>query len=126
MGLHLKFARFAAVGAVATAIQYAILVALVQGFRAEPTPASTVGYLVSVVFNYFANRRWTFRSERAHARAAPRFFLVQGVGLVLNGALLYLGAEVLGVNYLLAQVCATAVVLVWNFFSHLLWSFAER
>ena len=126
MELHRKFARFAGVGAVATAIQYAILVALVQGLGAEPTPASTLGFAVSVVFNYFANRRWTFRSERAHASAAPRFFLVQGVGLGLNGLLVYLGAEVLGVNYLLAQVAATGVVLVWNFFSHLLWSFSER
>lgn len=124
MALHLKFARFAGVGIVATAIQYVILVALVQGIGAEPTPASTLGFAVSVVFNYFANRRWTFRSGRAHARAAPRFFLVQSVGLCLNGLLLYLGAEVLGVNYLLAQLFATAVVLVWNFFAHLLWSFA--
>jgi putative flippase GtrA len=101
-----------------------ILVALVQGIGAQPTPASTLGFAISVVFNYFANRRWTFRSGRAHARAAPRFFLVQSVGLCLNGLLLYLGAEVLGVNYLLAQLFATAVVLVWNFFAHLLWSFA--
>ena len=124
MGLHFKFARFAGVGIVATAIQYAILVALVQGFGAEPTPASTLGFAVSVVFNYFANRRWTFRSARAHARAAPRFFVVQFFGLCLNGLLLYLGAEILGVNYLLAQLFATAVVLVSNFSAHLLWSFA--
>jgi len=122
-GEHFKrFVRFALVGGVATAIQYAILVLLVRGCGVAPTPASSVGFGLSAVANYFLNYRFTFRSNRPHGPAAAKFALLAVTGLVINAAIMHLivGA---GVHYLLAQVCATAVVLFWNFIGNSLWTF---
>ena len=117
-----RFVRFATVGGVATAIQYALLVLLVRGFGMAPTPASSIGFVLSAGVNYLLNYRFTFRSDRPHASAAGKFALLAGAGLLINAAImrLMIGA---GVHYLIAQVCATGVVLFWNFVGNSLWTF---
>jgi putative flippase GtrA len=117
-----RFARFALVGAVATAIQYALLILLVRGLHLPPTPASSIGFVVSAAANYLLNYHFTFESERPHGPAAARFALLAGAGLLLNAIIMHVlvGA---GVHYLIAQVCATAVVLLWNFIGNSLWTF---
>ena len=117
-----RFVRFAVVGGIATAIQYAILILLVRGFGMAPTPASSIGFVLSAVVNYLLNYRFTFQSNRPHAPAAAKFALLAGAGLLINAAIMHLMVAA-GVHYLLAQVCATAVVLFWNFIGNTLWTF---
>jgi len=110
------------VGGVATAMQYALLILLVRAFDMAPTPASSIGFVLSAGVNYLLNYRFTFRSDRPHAPAAAKFGLLAGAGLLINAAImrLMIGA---GVHYLIAQACATAVVLVWNFVGNSIWTF---
>lgn len=117
-----RFVRFALVGAVATAIQYALLILLVRGWQLPPTPASSIGFVVSAVANYLLNYHFTFESERPHGPAATKFALLAGAGLAINAIIMHVlvGA---GVHYLIAQVCASAVVLLWNFIGNSLWTF---
>jgi putative flippase GtrA len=117
-----RFVRFALVGAVATAIQYALLILLVRGFHLPPTPASSIGFVVSAVANYLLNYRFTFESEHPHGPAATKFALLAGAGLAINAIIMHVlvGTHV---HYLIAQVCATAVVLFWNFIGNSLWTF---
>lgn len=118
----IRFVRFTAVGGVATAIQYALLVLLVRGFGMAPTPASSIGFVLSAGVNYLLNYRFTFHSDRPHGPAAARFGLLAGTGLLINAAIMHLMIGV-GVQYLIAQACATAVVLFWNFIGNSLWTF---
>lgn len=120
-----RFLRFALVGAVATAIQYAMLIALVQARLTGPTLASCIGFVISAGANYSLNYRFTFRSRNSHAPAIVKFLLLAGAGLLLNAGLMRL-LTVMGWNYILAQVCATGVVLLWNFLGNSLWTFSER
>lgn len=117
-----RFVRFVIVGGVATAIQYALLILLVRGFGVAPTPASSLGFVLSAVVNYFLNYRFTFQSDRPHAPAMAKFGLLAGVGLLINAAIMYLMIAA-GAHYLLAQVCATGVVLFWNFLGNSFWTF---
>ncbi len=122
-GAHLsRFVRFALVGGVATAIQYALLILLVRAFGMAPTPASSIGFVLSAVVNYLLNYRFTFQSNRPHAAAMAKFGLLAGAGLLINAAIMHVMVAA-GVHYLLAQVCATAVVLFWNFIGNSLWTF---
>lgn len=117
-----RFVRFTVVGGIATAIQYAILVLLVRGFGMAPTAASSIGFALSAVANYLLNYRFTFRSNRPHAPAAAKFGLLAGAGLLINAGIMH-WLVAARVEYLLAQVCATAVVLVWNFIGNSVWTF---
>jgi len=117
-----RLLRFMLVGGVATGLQYVILIALVRGVGVWPTVASGIGFVISAVANYLLNYHFTFRSDRPHAPAVAKFMTLVAVGLGINTVLmqLLLGA---GWYYLLAQVCATEVVLVWNFFGNSVWTF---
>lgn len=117
-----RLVRFALVGALATGIQYAILVLLVRGFSVAPTPASCAGFVLSAIVNYHLNYRFTFRSRRPHGPAAARFGLLAGAGLLINAGIMH-GLVAAGAHYLLAQAGATAVVLLWNFAGNSLWTF---
>ena len=120
-----RFVQFALVGAAATGIQYLILIALVRAAGLSPPLASSLGFVVSAGGNYWLNYRFTFRSDRAHGPAIARFALLAGIGLLMNAGLMKL-LTAAGWHYLLAQIAATAVVLLWNFLGNSLWTFGGR
>lgn len=118
-----QFGRFLLVGGVATATHYCVLVLAVELFDTRPVFASGVGFLAGAIVNYLLNRHFTFRSDALHSAALPRFFVIAGVGLALNQGLMHVLSTRLGWPYLLAQVVATGLVLLWNFAGNSLWTF---
>jgi putative flippase GtrA len=118
-----QFFTFAAVGAVGTALHYAILFGCVSGFGWAPEPATALGALAGAGANYLLNRRFTFESARGHASAFPRFLLVAGAGMAANVALVALATRAIGWPLLPAQVAATIVVLIGGFFANRAWTF---
>ena len=117
------FSRFALVGGIATAAQYLILIALVDLLGWGAVFASALGYAASTLLNYALNRSFTFASQRAHLAALPRFLLVAASGLAMNTGLMWVFTVGAGLYYLLAQVLATGIVLVWNFVLNSHWTF---
>jgi putative flippase GtrA len=111
------------VGGVATATQYAVLVGMVRILGANPVFASSCGYVISALLNYYLNHRLTFRSAQSHGRALPRFAVIAGVGLMINSTIVWVLSERLSIPYLAAQIIATAVVLMWNFSANRKWTF---
>ncbi|MEZ5594753.1 MAG: GtrA family protein [Gammaproteobacteria bacterium] len=117
------FSKFLLAGALATLLQYSLLISMVQLLNTDPVLASVLAYSLSAVVNYHLNYRYTFRSRQAHRTAFSRFMIVAGIGLCLNAAVMHLGIRVLGWHYLLTQVLSTGLVLLWNFTANALWSF---
>lgn len=116
---------FAALGGVGTAAHYAVLIALVQSGLAGPVAGTTAGFLVGAFVNYQFSRHVVFRSSKPHRDAMTKFFLVAGVGLLLNAALMALIAGRLGVPYLAAQICVTGLLVLWHYGANALWTFRE-
>jgi putative flippase GtrA len=119
-----SLSAFLAVGGVCTLGQYAAMALLI--LAGIPTvPASGIGFAGSAVLNYVLNRRLTFRSDRPHRSAAPRFAAIALLGLLLNTLLLQLltGA---GVAICPAQLLTTTGVLAWNYSIHGAWTFRRR
>jgi putative flippase GtrA len=119
----LRFLRFSLVGAVATALQYAVLVAGVNLLHAPPPAASGIGFALSACASYLLNYNFTFVSVKPHDRASARFALVALIGLTINVALMAVFSELLHMHYLVAQIVVTALVLLWSFWGHARWSF---
>lgn len=120
------FLLFAALGAVGTSAQYAVLVGLVSGLGFGPVLGSTAGFLTGGLVNYTLNRSIAFRSSKPHRETAPKFFAIAGVGLVLNALLMALLTRQVGAPYLLAQVLTTLMLLLWHYGANALWTFRER
>lgn len=118
-----QFVFFSAIGAVGTAGHYATLLLLVEGLSQSPILASTLGFIVGALINYILNYRFTFQSDKPHREALTKFLLVAAIGAGINTGLMALFIELLLLHYFIAQLIATAVVLLWNFLISKYWTF---
>ncbi len=118
-----QFLRYTSAGAAGTAVQYAILILLVEFFGFGAVAASNVGAVLGAVVNYCLNHRYTFASRKAHGHALPRFALISAAGIVLNTLTLTALLPFVEPHYFVAQIAATAVVLVAGFLANRIWTF---
>ena len=119
-----RFLQYAVVGAVATAVHYAILVGLVEAGLLAPQRAAALGAWVGAQVAFAGNAAFTFRGRGATFGAWLRFQVTAVLGAALSFALVALGVGI-GVHYLLAQVAATLIVLLVTFEINRRWSFAS-
>jgi putative flippase GtrA len=122
--LKQKFLLFVLVGGLTTGLQYLILAVAVEWLHADSVVSSCFGYLISAILSYWLNYRLTFRSANSHLRAATRFMIISGTGLMLNGVIMYGLVHSWHAPYIFAQLAATGTVLLWNFLGSALWTFA--
>lgn len=55
-----------------------------------------------------------------------KFLVVAGLGAVANGAIMSLGVNTFDVHYLIIQLLATCIVLVFNFMANKYWTFSDN
>lgn len=118
-----RFCKFSLVGACATAIHYVVLMASVELLLLRAVVASTIGFVIAASVNYALNRRFTFQSSAKHVVALPKFLTVALLGAAMNAAVVGWFEAHTTIHYLLAQICATLTVLLWNFTVNALWTF---
>jgi len=118
-----QLATYASVGAGATAVHYAILIALVEAGGWRAVPATLCGYVAGGVVAYMLNRRHTFASERPHEEATWRFALVAFAGFCLTYALMSLFVERWRAPYLPAQIVTTIIAMFMTFALNRVWTF---
>ena len=118
------FLKFAAVGAIGTALHYAVLIFSVSLLHNDPAIGAMAGATCGAICNYLLNRHFIFRSDRPHVEAVPRFLLMAGLGVFLNG-LIVKALTLMSLHYLLSQAIATLTILIINFILSKLWIFRK-
>lgn len=121
--IGLQFVKFASVGALGTALHYAVLIFLVSILDAAPWFGAVLGAISGALLNYFMNQRYTFGNRNSHARAFPRFVLATALTTFANGAIVKLLVDET-LHYLISQVIATSVILVLNYFASRFWIYS--
>jgi dolichol-phosphate mannosyltransferase len=115
--------KFCVVGAAGYVVNLAVYAVLVKGAGVHYIPAAICSFLVAVTNNYTWNRLWTFRAERGHyAYQGMRFLVVSTLALGANLVVLQLFVA-LGLDKVVAQAIAIALVTPLNFAGNKLWSF---
>jgi putative flippase GtrA len=109
-----QFSRFLAVGVATTVVHYGVLIALVEAWAVGPVWATTAGFLTAVLFSYLLNRRFTFDERPSFHSGLLKYYAAVSVGLFLNAGTMAL-LTAWGLWYLLAQIIASGVALIWNF-----------
>ncbi|MCA1322641.1 GtrA family protein [Herbaspirillum sp. alder98] len=119
------FIVYAMVGAVGTLVQYAFLLASVSWLHVlEPVAATVIGAFLGAIVNYCLNARFTFRdSAGTHRVRVVKFAVTAIFGMLMNGLIMHVFSQVLGLNYMLVQLFATAVVLVLTYSINRVWTF---
>lgn len=106
-----EFLKFAIVGALAAGIHYAVYFWLQH--YAKVNIAYTIGYMVSLVCNFYLTAHFTFRSK-ANAKKAVGFGVSHLINYILH-LLLFNVFLFLGVHRLLAPVFVLLIVVPINF-----------
>lgn len=121
----LEALSFLAIGGIA-ALSFVGLSSLVIGLGTglPDWVASVVCYAAFVVPVYLAHRRFSFRSDAPHARALPRYVLVQASGMTLATVFSYLAYGLVSLPTVLAAVLVIGLTSGVNFALLKVWAFA--
>jgi uridine kinase/putative flippase GtrA len=113
--MRIAVQRFLIIGALSTAINYAIFFALFS-IGIHYALASAVGYVAGLIFGYAFNRSWTFSSvTQSMAGEFFAYMSVYALSLGLSIAALQLLVERGGIAPMLAQIGAIGVSTILNF-----------
>ena len=123
--------KFAFTGGVCFVIEYAALILLKELLHIPVVAATPIAFLISVVFNYLLCVKWVFDGAQEGSKKAQLGFLITSVmGLLLNWVIMWALTSLFGEDallfalfgieikvYMLNKVSATALVMVWNYFT---------
>ncbi|MBU2531150.1 MAG: GtrA family protein [Alphaproteobacteria bacterium] len=116
--------RFASVGGLTTAMDFALFSLLVHVLATPLIAANVISYSSGIATSFFLNRIWTFglrRNSQGMVRHAVRFLFSNLGGIVLSTALVAILAQF--VSPLIAKCLSIPLVFVWNFYLARYWVF---
>jgi putative flippase GtrA len=121
----LRLLRFGAVGLVAAAVHYWVVIGLVELTRLSPLQANFGGFAAAFWCSYFGHRHWTFADHRSSRAASSffRFLITALLGFFLNHTLFYLLLQYTRLPYFISLAIVVAVVAVLTYFLSRLWAF---
>ncbi|MDJ0312400.1 GtrA family protein [Arthrobacter sp. H35-D1] len=135
MGLFWReVAKFGVVGGIAFVIDTSIYLWLLGGsMGAHPTKAKIISAIVATAFSWLANRYWTFRHRRQAnvLREVSMFILMNGIGIAIASACVYISHWVLGFESASADFISGSVVglvlgTIFRFFAYRFWVFTAE
>ena len=110
---HRELVKFAIVGGITYVVDITLFTLLkVTVLEPKPVTAKIIAVLVATMVSYVLNREWSFRTRGGRERhyEATLFFLICGIGLVINATPLWISRYVLDLRVpvvgLLAQEAA--------------------
>lgn len=115
--LFVQIVKFGGVGIVCFIIDFAILHLLTDYVHLHYLWSAAIAFFVSVVVNYLLSIQFVFyvNPENNKIRVFMVFLISSIIGLGLTEMLMWIGVDILQINYMLTKVGATAVVMVYNF-----------
>ena len=112
-----QFMKFGIVGVIAFVIDYGFMVLLTEVFNVPYLISTTVSFIISVVFNYFASMRFVFKrkDDMSRRREFIIFLVLSVIGLAINDVFMWLMVDFLYIDYRISKIVVTFIVAVWNF-----------
>ncbi len=112
-----QFMKFGIVGVIAFIIDYGVMILLTELFGVPYLISTTISFVVSVIFNYFASMRYVFqrRDNMSRKREFVIFVALSTCGLGINDLFMWLMVDFASIDYRISKIVVTAIVMVWNF-----------
>ena len=80
--------------------------------------ATSISFILATSTNWIIARNITFKNEAKFIRPRqdlPLVFIVSCVGLLFNLLLMWIIADLMGIDPMLSKIIATGIVFLWNF-----------
>jgi putative flippase GtrA len=117
-----RFLVYAMVGLAGTAGHYAFLITAVSMGMMGPAAASSLGAIAGAVINFVLNTLVTFRG-RLTLGTAGRFFATAALAAAANGLMMSALLRFFRIDYRLAQLLVTAVLMCITFGINSAWTY---
>ena len=114
-----QFAKFAVVGFASLAVDYALLLVLVEWMHIDLLFSTTVSFIASVIVNYALSMRFVFehKEDMSRKREFTIFAILSAIGLGLNDLYMFVGVAVFNIGYQFMKLVSTFLVTWYNYFS---------
>lgn len=124
-----RFIKFCLVGLSSAIISFFILYVFTEYLHWWYMISAVLSFVISVIFNFIANKFWSFRNKlrgRAAYNQMVKYAVVYVSGMVINTFLIYAFTEFIGLDYRWSWFIATGIITFWNFgFTHF-WTFGRE
>ena len=137
-----RFLKFATVGAIGTAVDFAVYNFLNLVVHLAPVFSQAISFALAVINNFWWNRHWTYPESRGKAvhHQMAQFGLINVVGLLIRTPTIAglenpledlavrfgVGAEAANVvGHNLALALAIGIVMLWNYFANRYWTYND-
>lgn len=117
------FIKYCGVGGIATAFHYILFIALVKQLGWQPWLATLMAASVGAIIAYMLNYRFTFISNIAYIKSAPKFAVAAIIGIIFQTLIMLLLNTQWQWHYVLAQIIATFISLILTFVINNYWTF---
>ncbi len=126
-GELLRFVKFCLVGASGVLVNMGLLWLLTEFAGLFYLLSAAISIESSIISNFTLNDYFTFPDRRLKGgrnflKRLVKFNMVSLVGLGLNMTVLWLLTSVLGVYYLLSNLCGIAAAILWNYVVNFWWT----
>ena len=110
--------RYLFVGGTCAVLDLLFLYLMVNFLNIWYLIATTISFTIVGFLGYFGQKYFTFRNtERNHRKQLTLFFMVAGIGLLINAGFMFVFVSILGIWYIFANIITKFIVLIWNFFA---------
>ena len=116
--------RFGVVGGCSAGVYIVVMAGLVS--RANLILAAVVAYLAAMVVNYTLQKLWTFKSDRRHREAIPKYIVTHVTAIALNSLILEFLHGRLGAPLIPTQLLAFGAIAIWSYCCQRLWVFRPQ
>lgn len=113
-------------GILTTAVNVVVYALFYYLFDVENVASTVIAWLVAVIFAYFTNRKWVFKSRNGVAKEGTGFFLLRGLSEVFDVLVMYAGVDVLKINAMAVKIIANIVVIILNYLFSKLYIFKKK
>jgi len=122
-----RIVKFGLVGASGVLVNMGLLWLLTEFAGLVYLISAAIGIECAIISNFTLNDYFTFRDRRAKGggnfvRRLGKFNLVSLGGVGINLLILWFLSGVLGVNYLVSNLCGIAVATLWNYLLNSWWT----
>ncbi|RJQ29349.1 GtrA family protein [Candidatus Parcubacteria bacterium] len=124
--LSKQFFRYVVVGGTGTLLDVAVLYVFKEFFGMTPVLSVVLNQILMGIYIYIFNKYWTFQSHGTIGGEMMRLYIVFGINYGIAILWMWLGHDILGIQYILVRLSNIACSTLWNFALYRLWVFKNK
>ena len=103
------------VGGCTTAVNFIIYWLFIKMIHQGWLVANIISWMGAVIFAFWANKRYVFKSINESGKEAYQFFILRLGTLAVESILLFIFIQLLGTNEMLSKIVVSVITVISNY-----------